>query len=151
MYININVKRKFKINGKGYNSVEEMPHDIREAFEKAIASQAGSDHQATPAMTQSKIIFNGTEYKNIDAMPQDVRQLYKEVLKAAKTGAAAPEIDTVGDINGLVTGFKTLGTGRMGEMGQPTKIEPSFSPRTLLFSLMMVALILLLYYVFHNK
>jgi hypothetical protein len=42
MNVNVNVKRKFKVNGKEYNSIEEMPQDIRNAFEKAMASKTGS-------------------------------------------------------------------------------------------------------------
>ena len=100
MNVNVNVKRKFKINGKEYNSIEEMNPDIRNAFEKAMASQAGSDHQENPATMQTKIIFNGTEYQSIDAMPQDVRHLYEKVLKTMETGTAPANIITAIDISG---------------------------------------------------
>ncbi len=112
--MNVNVKHKFKINRKEYNSVEEMPLDIRNAFEKAMASQAGSDHQENPATMQTKIIFNGTEYQSIDAMPQDVRQLYEKVLKAAETGTAPVNVITAGDISGMQAGPKNYGTTNMG-------------------------------------
>jgi hypothetical protein len=151
MNVNINVKRKFKVNGKEYNSIEEMPYDIREAFEKAMASQADSGHHVNPATMQPKIIFNGTEYKNIDAMPQDVRQLYEKVLKTAETGAVPPGIDIAGDTNGMLTRPKTFRTGSIGDIRKPTNTEPSFSPRTLIVSVMLVALILLLYYLFQNR
>lgn len=151
MNININVKRKFKVNGKEYNSIEEMPNDIREAFEKAMASQVDSGHQVNPATMQTKIIFNGTEYKNIDAMPQDVRQLYEKVLKAAETGAVPPDIDIAGDINGMLTSPKTFKTDSIGDIRKPTNTEPSFSPRMLVVSVMLVALILLLYYLFRSR
>jgi hypothetical protein len=151
MNININFKRKFKVNGKEYNSIEEMPYDIREAFEKAMASQADSSHQVKPTTMQTKIIFNGTEYKNIDAMPQDVRQLYEKVLKAAETGAVPPDIDIAGDINGMLTRPKTFRTDRTGDIRKPTNTEPSFSPRTLIVSVVLFALILLLYFLFHSR
>jgi hypothetical protein len=83
MTININIKRRFKINGKEYNSIEEMPDNVREAFKKAMDSRSGSEF---PAGTQTRIIFNGTEYENIEAMPQDIRLLYEKMLKAAETG-----------------------------------------------------------------
>jgi hypothetical protein len=120
MNVNVNVKRKFKINGKEYNSIEEMPPDIRNAFEKAMASQAGSGQQANPATMQTKIIFNGTEYQSIDAMPQDVRQLYEKVLKAAETGTAPANIITAGDISDMLTGHKTYGNTN-GEYGETDK------------------------------
>jgi len=152
MNVNVNVKRKFKINGKEYNSIEEMNPDIRNAFEKAMASQAGSDHQVNPATVQTKIIFNGTEYKSIDAMPQDVRQLYEKVLKAAETGTAPVNVITAGDISGMPTEPKNYGTTSMWNMGKPTKIEPAISARTLIIGVLVIAFIIFLYYfVLHGK
>jgi hypothetical protein len=152
MNVNVNVKRKFKINGKEYNSIEEMPQDIRNAFEKALASKTGSDLQRNPASMQTKIIFNGTEYKSIDAMPQDVRQLYEKVLKAAETGTAPTNIITANDISGMQAGPKTYGATNMEMMGKPSKIEPTaFSPRLLIISFMVIALIILLYVIFQVR
>lgn len=148
MNVNVNVKRKFKVNGKEYNSIEEMPQDIRNAFEKAIASKTGSGQQVNPATMQTKIIFNGTEYQSIDAMPQDVRQLYEKVLKAAETGTAPANIITASDINDMLTGPKNYGNTNIGNMGKPPKIEPSaFSPRMLIIGVLAIALIILLYFV----
>jgi hypothetical protein len=149
--IKINVKRKFRINGKEYNSIEEMPGDIREIFEKARSSQAGSGHQINPAPMRTHIIFNGTVYGSIDEMPQDVRQLYEKVLKAAETGAAQPDIDITRISRGMPRGPKTPGTATPGDIRPTGKIQPSFSPRTLILSAMLVALILLLYYLFHGR
>lgn len=151
MDIKVNVKRKFKVNGKEYNSIEEMPRDIRDAFEKAIASQGGPGYQVNAGAMQTKIIFNDKEYKNIDEMPQDVRLLYEKVLKSAETETVSPDIVTSGDINSMLTGFKTHGSTRMGNMGFPTKTEPVFSMRTLIISIGLIALMLLLYYVFEGK
>ena len=151
MTLNINIKRKFKINGKEYDSIEGMPRDIRKVFEKAIASQAGSGCQVKPAIMQAKIIFNDKEYNNIDAMPQDVRQLYKKVLKVAETGTVPPDIVAASDIHGMVTGPKTGRTAGMRNMGAPIKAEPAFSKRTLIVSVMLIALIFLLYYFWGSR
>jgi hypothetical protein len=152
MNVNVNVKRKFKINGKEYNSVEEMPQGIRNAFEKAIVSKTGSGQQVNPAMMQTKIIFNGTEYQSIDAMPQDVRQLYEKVLKAAETGTAPANIITANDISGIQAEPKTYGTTNMGNIGKPTKIEPSaFSPRMLIIGVLVIALIILFYFMSQGR
>ena len=149
MNVNVNVKRKFKINGKEYNSIEEMPQDIRNAFEKAMASKTGSGQQVNPATMQTKIIFNGTEYQSIDVMPQDVRQLYEKVLNAAETGTAPANIITANDISGLQAEPKSYGTTNMGN---PTKIEPSaFSPRMLIIGVMVIALIILFYFLFQGR
>jgi hypothetical protein len=149
--ININVKRKFKVNGKEYNSIEEMPNDIRKAFEKAMASQADSGHQVNPATMQTKIIFNGTEYKNIDEMPHDVRQLYEKVLRTAETGAAPPELDLAEISSGMRTDHGTFGTAHPDDNQQPAKFESSLSARTLIVSVILFALILLLYYLWQIR
>jgi hypothetical protein len=92
MKINIDIKRNFKINGKEYNSLEEMPADIREAFKKAMASQSTLGSQIKFDNT-TKIVFNGKEYEGIDAMPHNIRQLYEKVLKSAETGKSPSEVD----------------------------------------------------------
>jgi hypothetical protein len=146
MNVNVNVKRKFKINGKEYNSIEEMPQDIRDAFEKAMASKTGFGLQMNPASVQTKIIFNGTEYQSIDAMPQDARQLYEKVLKAAETGTAPDNIITANDVSGMQAGHKIYGTTNMEMTGKPAKIEPTaFSPRALIICVMVIVFIILLY------
>ena len=150
MKININFKRTFKVNGKEYNSVEEMPLDIREAFKNATSSQADSDNLTHPAVTQSKIIFNGTEYQDIDAMPQGSRQLYERVLKSAEIGVA-PDIYIAGISSGMLTETETLKATRQGDIRRPVKTEPSFSPRALILSASVVALIILLYYMFVGR
>ena len=129
-----------------------MLPDIRNAFEKAIASQADKGQPASPTTMQTKIIFNGIEYQSLDAMPQDVRQLYEKVLKAAETENAPANIITAGDISDMLTGHKTYGNTNMGNMGKPPKIEPSaFSPQMLIIGAMLIALIFILYLVFQGR
>ena len=147
MNINVNVKRKFKINGKEYNSIEEMPDDIRGKFEKAMDSQSVSSHQINPTTLRAKIIFNGIEYQSIDAMPQDVRQLYEKVLKAAETG----DVGNIGNSSGILTESKNFGTIRSEDFQNKTKIQPAFSPRKFIVSVLLIVLIILLYYLFQNK
>jgi len=144
MDININVKRKIKVNGIEYNSIEEMPHDIRTAFEKGITSRAGLGQQIKSTTVQTKIIFNGTEYKNIDAMPQENRQLYEKLMKAAESGAIQPD----GDLLREVLGSETSKTVRTTNILKTVSIEPSFSQRRLIYGVILGALILLIYYVF---
>jgi hypothetical protein len=129
-----------------------MPIDIRNAFEKAIASQKASGQPVNPATMQTKIIFNGTEYQSIDAMPQDVRQLYEKVLKAAETGTAPANIITAGDISGMQAGSENYETISMENMGKPIKIEPTaMSARTLIIGVLLIALIILLYFLFQSR
>jgi cobalamin biosynthesis Co2+ chelatase CbiK len=150
MNININVKRKYKINGKEYNSIEEMPEDIRKAFEKAMISKDGKSSQTTTKM-QNKIMFNGIEYESIDAMPQDVRQLYKEVMKTVETRVTSPENVLEAKVDFSLTKSKDSRTGMAGTFSQPIKPEPIFSSRKLIVGIIFLALIILLYFLFHNR
>jgi hypothetical protein len=144
MKINMNVKRKFKFNGKEYNSIDEMPDSIRETLKKAMDSEAASGYGINHTAMRTKIIFNGTEYESIDAMPQDVRQLYEGILKSAENGTAPPGSDML----------KESGTGgnvRTEKSRNPGKTEPSFSARALVVSIGLIALILLFYYLFKSR
>jgi hypothetical protein len=147
MNINVNVKRKFKINGKEYDSIEEMPGDIREKFEKAMASQLILRDQTNSGTTQTKIVVNGIEYQSIDAMPQDVRQLYEKALKAAETG----EVGSLGNSSGILTESKNFGTIRPADFQDRTKPQSTFSPRKFIVTALLIALIILLYFLYQNK
>lgn len=91
MTIRFSVKKKFIVNGKEYGSVEEMPGEIRTAYEKAIKGSPGPGHAGTLETEKSKLVFNGKEYASEDAMPQEERELYKVVMRAMeKEGISLP-------------------------------------------------------------
>jgi hypothetical protein len=148
MNLNINIKRKFKINGKEYNSIEEMPDNIRETFKMAMGSRAVTEHQTNPAVLRTKIVFNGHEYESLDAMPEDARKLYEKVLKAAETGDASPDID-LSEISRGIRGEPE--NPYPGDIPQPTKFESSFSPRTFIAGAMLGVLLLLFYYLWQSR
>ena len=81
MPMNINLKTKIKVNGKEYNSIEELPPAIRSAYEKAIASLQGSA-STTPVNTHTQITFNGQTFNSPDEMPEDLRRIYESVMTA---------------------------------------------------------------------
>ncbi|MRR16289.1 MAG: hypothetical protein EG826_07515 [Deltaproteobacteria bacterium] len=148
MSVSVNVKRKFKVNGKEYDSVEEMPSDIRSAFEKAMASHTGLGKLMPSVAVQTKIIFNGEEYGGIDAMPQDVRRHYENVLKAAQTGTAPDDILTAAVGSDPAAGpelFTNISTGK------PAVIRPAgFNIRTLIIGISVLAIIIFLYVFFRG-
>ena len=146
MKINVNVKRRFRINGKEYGSVEEMPDEIRQAFEKAMAR---GETDSTKAVTgKTKIIFNGSEYEGIDAMPPDVRLLYDQVMKAAEGGAEAADIELAEIEKGIGGKYDVSGSSTIR---RPAAAESSFSPRALIVSIALAALIVLLYMLFRGR
>jgi len=151
MKVNVNVKRTFKINGKEYSSIEEMPDDLRETFKKAMAAQAASGQQADAAAGRTKIVFNGAHYESLDAMPQDERRLYEKILKSAATGSVAPEIDLADIAGGLRKEQAISAASYADATAQPTKFEPAFSKRTLTVIFMLGGLLLLLYLLWQSK
>ena len=73
-------KRPIVVAGKRYNSVEEMPAEVRRVYDLARAAQADAE-TAAPV----KLIFNGKEYEGLDSMPPDVRKLYQNQQVAMET------------------------------------------------------------------
>jgi len=115
MNFNITVNRKFKINGTEYNSMEEMPDDIREKFKKMMDSLADSGNQTNLTALQKKIAFN---------------------IDLAKLGNAVQ---------------KEPGSIETAHIPRPTKVEPTFSSRILIVSVILGALLYLLYYLWHGR
>lgn len=127
MGILVNIRRRFTVNGKEYGSAGEMPADVREAFDKAMAGGIGVQSRKT------RIVFNGREYAGLEAMPAETRQLYEQVLKAAEAGAVP---------DGLPPGIAGSAASRAGAA---VRFEPSFSSRKALVAVALIALIILLY------
>ena len=88
MEFNVNIKRKIKVNGKEYDSLEEVPEQFRQTVQHAL------DSAGAPGVHR-KITVNGVGYDSVEAMPPDERRLYEDALKKAEgvaqlTGADAP-------------------------------------------------------------
>jgi hypothetical protein len=89
MALSIKYKTKIRVNGQEYSSVDEMPPEIRQAFERAMAGQTG----ATTTTKTFKVVFNGQEYNGLDQMPAAVRQLYETAMAAVEQkGDAIPNL-----------------------------------------------------------
>jgi len=85
MPVKFNVNTKIKVNGKEYHSLDEMPPDVRQSYERAMATAAGGDRGVLPNLqvrTQSKITFNGQTYNSVDEMPVEMRAIYQSVMSA---------------------------------------------------------------------
>jgi hypothetical protein len=80
MGVKITVKKRIVVNGVEYGSPEEMPPDLRAAWERAAAGQG--------VHVSGKVTFNGRTYDAPEAMPPEVRKLCEDALAAA--GDAAP-------------------------------------------------------------
>lgn len=73
-------KKPIVVAGKSYNSLEEMPAEVRRVYDLAVASK-----NETADADRLKIVFNGKEYEGLDMMPPDVRKLYQTQQVAMET------------------------------------------------------------------
>jgi len=82
---------KITINGREYDSVEQMPPDAREKYEEAMAALEEEDAfkmlglgkrgvtQTTQTVVQETITYNGREYASRDELPPEVRALLEKL------------------------------------------------------------------------
>jgi hypothetical protein len=74
---NVNVKKKIVVNGHEYGGAEELPEDLRKAYDQAMS--------AASASSKVKIVLNGKEYGSVGEMSSDVRRIYEGAMAAVKT------------------------------------------------------------------
>jgi len=78
-------------NGKTYESVDDMPPDVRREYEdamrllnkaKAELSEGGGEVSKTEVKTSvsTRIEIDGKEYSSPDEMPPDVRERYESLM-----------------------------------------------------------------------
>jgi|GEM_PF-489535 len=91
---------KINFNGKAYDSVDEMPSDIRAAYEAVTTAFADKDGNGVPDIFEGKgnakvvnlgtvftsqtnmqkIFFEGKQYNSSDELPPDARAKYDEAM-----------------------------------------------------------------------
>jgi len=131
MEINVNVKQKFRVNGKEYGSLGEMPEDVRASVQKAMdnpALSSGGIHRES-----SKIVFNGVEYACVDDMPTYARNLYEQAVEAARSAT------------------HDASSEQRRPVPKTIEAEPSFSAKSITAVVALVALALLLYYLLSSR
>lgn len=77
------------VNGNNYHSEENMPENIRQAFERVVAGAlkakrsifAGSTARFVPKLN-SRIVCNSQEFSDASEMPSTQRRLYEDALAA---------------------------------------------------------------------
>jgi len=84
-------QRRIVIDGKSYNSVDEMPPDVRAKYEQAMRNFKDSNQDGTPDMFEvsaskqvisntMKYVVEGREYNNIDDLPLEARAKYEQAM-----------------------------------------------------------------------
>lgn len=79
---------KIMVNGREYDSVEQMPPDIREEYQQAMAAlqKAGAFKMpglgkkgVTRTVVQETISYNGRDYTSRDELPPEARELLEKM------------------------------------------------------------------------
>lgn len=79
------------IDGKTYNSVNDMPPDVRAKYEKAMSAFRDENRDGTPdvfeASSSSQVVANtmkfvvdGREYNRIEDLPPEARAKYEQAM-----------------------------------------------------------------------
>ena len=76
-------KTNIRFNGREYANADEMPSDVRAAYDRTV-DDMGTLHSGArlAAKLNAKIIVNGNEFSNAGEMSVDDRHLYHEALEA---------------------------------------------------------------------
>ena len=81
--MNGKTKTNIRFNGREYANADEMPSDVRAAYDRVVDETAELHSGARlAAKLNAKIIVNGDEFNNAGEMSVDDRHLYHEALEA---------------------------------------------------------------------
>jgi hypothetical protein len=84
--VNPRTKTNIQFNGREYANADEMPVDVRAAYDRAVEEMPSLHSGARlAAKLNAKIIVNGNEFNNAGEMSVDDRHLYHEALEALFT------------------------------------------------------------------
>ena len=76
-------KTNIRFNGREYANADEMPSDVRAAYDRVVDELAELHSGARlAAKLNARIIVNGSEFSNAGEMSVDDRHLYHEALEA---------------------------------------------------------------------
>ncbi len=82
----------FTINGKTYNSIDDMPPDVRAQYESMSNLLGDKNQDGVPdllgnmlkanatVMQTSTIIFDGKAYNSVDELPAEARAKYEQAM-----------------------------------------------------------------------
>lgn len=99
--MNARSKTNIRFNGREYANADEMPSDVRAAYDRAV-DDLGLLHSGArlAAKLNAKIIVNGNEFSNAGEMSVDDRHLYHEALEALFPPDVAVSSSEPGATNG---------------------------------------------------
>src|SRR5215831_16467370 len=88
MTTGIKITRTINVNGKQYNSLDDLPPEIRQAAEQQMAS-------GSKQVTINRITINGQEYEGTDCVPAEYRGLLEDAVKVPRSSSLVQRITVV--------------------------------------------------------
>jgi hypothetical protein len=99
--VNARTKTNIRFNGREYANADEMPVDVRAAYDRAVDEMPPLHSGARlAAKLNAKIIVDGNEFSNAGEMSVDDRHLYHEALEALFPPNIAISAGEAGETNG---------------------------------------------------
>ena len=99
--MNTRTKTNIRFNGREYANADEMPSDVRAAYDRAVDEMPPLHSGARlAAKLNAKIIINGSEFSNAGEMSVDDRHLYHEALEALFPPDITISASGAGETNG---------------------------------------------------
>ena len=94
-------KTNIRFNGREYANADEMPVDVRAAYDR-VADDPGELHSGArlAAKLNAKIIVDDNEFNNAGEMSVDARHLYHEALEALFSPGIAVSVGEAREENG---------------------------------------------------
>ncbi|HOU50821.1 MAG: hypothetical protein KBG22_07510 [Smithella sp.] len=145
MEVKFDLKRKYIVNGREYTSIEQMPADIRQVYEKAVSGKEGISNENILSLSAGKIVFNGQEYESVDSMPLDIRQMYEKIMKSVGEGKVAVSGKAGINKDGTSVSFQKGGVLNAYTMSKPITPGSFFSPRLLIVGAAVIILLIGIY------
>jgi len=120
-------------NGKGYESAEEMPADVRRAYQSIMGILADKNQDGTPDLLESlpagaaqaissmQVFFEGRMYSGVNELPPEARARYEQAMSKL-------DREKDGVIDFLQAGGPAVQTAASQGMGLPQTSPPPLSP-----------------------
>ena len=146
------------IDGKTYNSVEEMPPEVRQKYEQGMSSLANASGNSIPdaleniftdkdkngvpdivenlvagqaAVTSMKIIVNGKEFDGIENLPPEARAKYEAAMSKLDTNQNGIPDFVEGLLKNATPTVTTSNTDiEKPTLSQPLPVSPTIAPDT---------------------
>jgi hypothetical protein len=113
---------KITVNGREYDSIEQMPPDVLQEYLQAMEATRGGkvSNVSTSTVVSESIIYNGQEYKSRDELPPEVRAMLAQMPEpTADAKTTNVEIKTIKTFRPRVSASE-----QFGEAGRAPEKDP---------------------------